>query len=221
MTTYHKIMGPFLRHTEGPNRNKIIPWAWSTPEFEKLAELDWYWTEKIDGTNIRVVWDGNRVVFGGKSDNAQIPAKLLDHLRATFPEELLEQQFGSTPAVLYGEGFGPKIQKVGHLYGEDQKFILFDVKVGDWWLLPINVFAIANQLGIPSVPYAGSFDVYEAIRDVNKGIKSSFGDFYAEGLVGRPPLGITSRTGDRMLMKVKHADLHGVDLIVLGTGGAA
>lgn len=212
MSEYHKIMGPFKRFTEGPDRNKIIPWAWSTPEFQTLSHLNWHWTEKVDGTNIRVIWDGHRVSFGGRTDNAQIPAKLLDHLRPVFPEELLEQQFGASPAVLYGEGYGAKIQKNGHLYREDQGFTLFDAYVGGWWLLPVNVALVAEALGIPQVPSFGRFDVYEAIRLVNTGLESEYGDFPAEGLVGRPPLGITSRTGDRMLMKVKHADLYGVDL---------
>lgn len=66
MSEYHKIMGPFKRFTEGPNRNKVIPWAWSTPEFQTLSHPNWHWTEKVDGTNIRVIWDGHRVSFGDR-----------------------------------------------------------------------------------------------------------------------------------------------------------
>lgn len=213
MSQYHKIMGPFRRATEGPNRNKIIPFDWSTPEFATLAGLAWTWTEKIDGTNIRIVWDGVRPSFGGRTDNAQIPAALVDNLAKTFTEELLEQQFGAQEVVLYGEGCGPKIQKVGSLYRQEQGFVLFDIKVGDtWWLTEDKVTEIAAGLGIDRAPIVGQFSVYDAIDKVNAGLHSVFGNFYAEGIVGRPPLGLKARDGNRMLMKVKHDDLFGVDL---------
>jgi len=34
----------------------------------------WQFTEKIDGTNIRIIWNDGKLTFGGRSDNAQIPA---------------------------------------------------------------------------------------------------------------------------------------------------
>ena len=54
MKQYHKIQGLFKR---GPD-NKFIEGEWSLPEFEYLAKLNWTWTEKVDGTNMRVMWDG-------------------------------------------------------------------------------------------------------------------------------------------------------------------
>ncbi len=49
---YPKIYGPYKRHTEGPDRNKLIIGEWTKPEFRDLANIDWEWTEKVDGTNI-------------------------------------------------------------------------------------------------------------------------------------------------------------------------
>lgn len=209
-TEYHKIESPFKRFTDGPQRNKLDVTQWSRPEFEVLAGLPWHWTEKIDGTNIRVSWDGHRVSFGGRTDAAQIPTSLLNVLVEMFPEELLEQVFGASPAVLYGEGFGAKIQKVGASYIADgQSFVLFDVKAGDWWLTPASVADVAFKLGVNQAPvFASHMDVPMAIETVARGLHSSWGDFWAEGLVGRPPLGITARDGSRLLMKVKHADLY-------------
>ena len=209
-TEYNKIDSPFKRFTEGPQRNRFDFSQWSRPEFELLQHLPWHWTEKIDGTNIRVVWDGHRVAFGGRTDAAQIPATLFKVLAEMFPEELLEQVFGEKPAVLYGEGFGAKIQKVGAQYIPDgQSFILFDVRAGDWWLTPESVADIAFKLGINHAPvFATGMDVATAIDTVVRGLESSWGPFWAEGLVGRPPLGITARDGGRLLMKVKHVDLY-------------
>jgi hypothetical protein len=209
-TEYHKIESPFKRFTEGPNRNKFDFSQWSRPEFELLQHLPWHWTEKVDGTNIRVVWDGHRVAFGGRTDAAQIPTSLLKVLDAMFPEELLEQVFGEQSAVLYGEGYGAKIQKMGAKYLADgQNFCLFDVKAGNWWLTPDSVTDVAMKLGLRRAPVMSDrMDVATDIDEVSRGLTSMWGDFWAEGLVGRPPLGITARDGSRLLMKVKHVDLY-------------
>ena len=56
----------------------------------------WHWTEKVDGTNIRCIWKDGRLTFGGKTDNALLPADLVkwlyenvstDKLREVFPGE--------------------------------------------------------------------------------------------------------------------------------------
>lgn len=203
---YTKISSPFMRHTEGPQRNQLDPNRWSRPEFGILANLDWVWTEKVDGTNVRVIWDGHRVTFGGRTDNAQMPTSLLTVLTDLFPETLLEQQFGEAPAVLFGEGYGSKIQKGGGNYRQDQSFVLFDVKVGNWWLLPEAVREVAASLALDVVPVVLTDNVTAAIKMVSLGLRSTWGDFQAEGLVGRPPLGIMGRDGDRLLMKIKSED---------------
>ena len=205
-TLYPKISSPFKRHTEGPQRNKLDHTRWARPEFEALADLDWYWTEKVDGTNVRVIWDGYKVEFGGRTDNAQMPAPLVSALRELFPEELLEQQFGVNPAILYGEGFGAKIQKGGGNYRPDQGFALFDVKRGDWWLLPEDVAGIAESMKLDDAPLVLRGSVHDAIEHVRGGLLSRWGSFAAEGLVGRPPMGIRARDGDRLLLKVKSVD---------------
>lgn len=205
-TLYPKIHSPFMRHTDGPSRNMLDHSRFARPEFGVLYRLDWEWTEKVDGTNVRIIWDGYRVSFGGRTDNAQMPTTLLDLLRAWFPEELLEQQFGANPAVLYGEGYGPKIQKGGGNYRDDQSFVLFDVKVGDWWLLRDGIEDVAAKLSVPTVPVIMTGSIRDAIDRITNGMRSTWGLFTAEGVVGRPPLGIQGRDGDRLLVKVKAVD---------------
>lgn len=212
MSLYPKIESPYKRFTEGPNRNRFDYTQWARPEFMALARMNWTWTEKIDGTNIRVIWDGHKVTFGGRTDNAQIPATLVTKLTELFPEELLEQTFSGTEVVLYGEGYGPKIQKGGGLYRADQSFILFDVRVGKWWLEPASVGDVAQKLGIGLVPQFAPCSVYDAVNIVTRGLRSTFGDFWAEGLVGRAPYGLLTRSGERILMKVKHVDLFTQDV---------
>ena len=79
---YVKIPNIFKREEFGKNR--IIEGEYSTPELKYLAELPWAWSEKVDGTNVRIIWDGHRVSFGGRTDNAQIPSHLVNRLNELF-----------------------------------------------------------------------------------------------------------------------------------------
>jgi hypothetical protein len=203
-------MSPYVRFTEGPNRNKFDTGTWAIPEFGILADLEWTWTEKVDGTNVRVIWDGYKVSLGGRTDDAQMPVVLIDALREMFPEELMEQRFGATPVVLYGEGFGPKINKGGGNYGAKPSFVLFDVKIGQWWLMPNDTRDIASKLGIAHVPLVYTGSVHDAIKGVTTGLQSAWGEFSAEGLVGQAPQGLLTRGGERILMKIKRKDFPGV-----------
>jgi hypothetical protein len=209
MREYPKIYGPYNRHTEGPLRNKLIEGQWSRPEIGYLANLPWHFTEKVDGTNIRVHWDGHRVEFGGRTDNAQIPAKLIAVLRELFPEELFEQQFGGDVVTLYGEGFGAGIQKGGGNYRPTPSFVLFDVRVGDWWLLRPSVEDVAVKMGVAVVPLVLTGPIHDAIEAVRAGVRSAWGDFPAEGLVGVTAAGLLDRAGQRVMVKVKTADFAG------------
>jgi hypothetical protein len=208
---YPKISGPFRRHTDpGPLRNQLIWGDWTMPEFGALAGVNWSWTEKVDGTNVRIFWDGHRVAFGGRTDAAQIPTSLLTALDDMFPEELLEQTFNRQEVTLYGEGYGAKIQKAGGNYRPDQSFTLFDVRIDRWWLERDNVTGIAKSLGITAVPERMDIrTVGEALEAVAAGVTSAYGDFPAEGLVGTAPCGLLTRAGGRIQMKVKHTDVYG------------
>ena len=212
---YPKIYAPFMRFTEGPARNTLDKTRWYCPEFEGLKDVPWVWTEKIDGTNIRVLWDGHRVVIGGRTATAQLNWQLVDFLTTTFPEELFEQHFKDTKAVLFGEGFGAGINNGGS-YSETKNFALFDVAVADnnhplghWWLEPNAVFDVSEEMGCSIVPYIGTFNVEMAIGVVEDGMPSFYGNFPAEGIVGRPLGGYLSRKAQRILMKVKGRDFPG------------
>lgn len=128
MKTYHKIETVYERN-EATGKLKTGVFRNATVEY--LKDCVWQFTEKVDGTNIRVHWDGYRVSFGGRTDKAKIPKHLLERLEQLFGgetnEELWEQKFGEKEVTLYGEGYGHKIQTNGYIDGVD--FILFDVEV--------------------------------------------------------------------------------------------
>lgn len=211
MYEYHKINSLFKRDMTQKHK-PFLEGEWSAPEFEYLANCSWDFTEKIDGTNIRVMYDGEKVTFGGRTDDAQIPAKLLERLqeRFTTSNSMLPTVFNTAtpdqPAVMYGEGYGAKIQKVGGNYRQDQDFILFDVRFGRWWLERDSVNHIAESLGLDSVPSLGKGTLWEAVEWARKGIQSTFGDFEAEGIIAVPSIPMLARSGSRIITKVKCKD---------------
>lgn len=214
---YHKISGPFKRATSGPDKNKVIPWQWSMPEFEVLSGIPWVFTEKIDGTNIRIIWDGHKPEIRGRTDRANLAPDLVKNLMEMFPEELLEQTFGANPAILFGEGYGPGIQKGGGNYRKDKSFILFDVHIGGWWLMRNSVEEIAGALGIDVVPVIYSGTLTDAIKFMaaDEELYSAVADVYgtvAEGIVGTPEVPLFNRKGERIIVKLKGCDLLGLDL---------
>lgn len=210
MSEYPKIPGPFKRFTEGPQRNQLDRTRWTSPELSVLAHMPiWQFTEKVDGTNIRVIWDGHKPEFRGRTDRAELHPELLARLQELFTEEILEQNFGSDEVVLYGEGYGAGIQKGGGKYSPRKDFILFDVRIGRWWLRRDDVFAIAKDLSIGAVPeFINMTSVDEAIIYVTNGLKSQLRDGFAEGVVGTTHYGLLDRSGQRISVKIKHEDFY-------------
>jgi hypothetical protein len=250
METYHKIQTLFKRHQDGPKKGKMILGDWTTPELEYLKNAQWEFTEKVDGTNIRIhlhrIPDGKgnhtvRAEYGGRTDKAVLPKPLLAWLEENFPtypnwrreitapaytkryNEIVSWMVGADleDVILFGEGYGPSIQGGGK-YREDQAFVLFDVKIGDWWLSRENVNDIAETLGVESVPVLGYGTLQDAIDIVSSGITfnesgavvrwgrgtlfSQWGNFEAEGIVARPKVALFDRKGERIITKIKAVD---------------
>lgn len=205
---YPKIKTVFLRDPE--NKYKTLLWGqYALPEFEYLKDNTWVFTEKIDGTNIRVVWDciEGTVKLGGKTDKAQIPTFLIATLQMKFPKDLFQIAYPETSMTIYGEGYGARIQKGGGNYIPDGvSFIAFDVRIGEVWLERENVEDIAMTLGVDIVPIVGSGTLEAGLYMINRGLYSTFGGFLAEGLVMRPQVELCNRRGHRIITKIKHKD---------------
>ena len=210
MKKYHKINTIFKR--DMASKGKMIMDKFALPEIEYLKNNKWIFTEKVDGTNIRVMWNGKEVVFGGKTDNAQMPVFLLYKLQelfeGTIKRKLFIDKFGEEGDVcLYGEGYGAKIQKGGGNYIKDGvSFVLFDVKIGEMWLKREDVKDIADYFGLKVVPIIGEGTIDEMLEMTKKGFNSQWGDFIAEGIVARPEVELKNRRGDRIITKIKHLD---------------
>ncbi len=207
MKEYEKIETIFARDEKTKKLNKNI---YRNETIEFLKDIDWEFTEKIDGTNIRIIWDGHKVSYYGRTDKAQIPTKLMNKLIELFGgninEEMFEQKFGATPVMLIGEGYGAKIQKGGGDYRQDNSFILFDVCINNKYLSRDNVNGIANYFGIESVPVIFSGNLQKGIDFVKTKPNSTIGTAKMEGLVARPKVELYDKNGNRLIVKIKVCD---------------
>ena len=208
MKEYHKIENVFARDTQGTR--KLLEGVFANETVAYLSRCAWEFTEKIDGTNIRVYWDGHRVSFAGRTDKANIPAHLFQRLMELFGgeenEQVFEQLFGGKEVILFGEGYGEKIQKVGSLYCKGANFILFDVMVGDKFLQRENIEAIAKAFGIDVVPVIQVGTIWDGVALVKNNPMSTIGEAPMEGVVGRPLVEVFGRDGRRIIVKIKARD---------------
>jgi hypothetical protein len=207
MIEYNKIDTLYKRDMEGTK--KLLEGEFRNPAVEFLKDNIWTFTEKIDGTNIRVYWDGHKVQFGGRTERAQIPSDLVNYLNSVFgtseAEQIFEEKFGETEVILFGEGYGPKIQN-GGLYRNDVSFILFDVLIAGNYQPRESVEDIAKAFGIDIVPIIFEGTIQEGVDFVKTHPDSTMGTAKMEGLVGRPKIEMRDRCGKRVIVKIKWED---------------
>ena len=203
-------------------RTKKFTEEFTRSEFEYLYGCQWEGYEKIDGTNIRIIWDmwtdaqGARIPMAeieGRTDNAQLPTGLMAKLQQLFPEEKLLKTFNrpENPVVLYGEGVGPKIQPPGERNSKDFDFVLFDIRIGKWWLKQQAVTDIGKSLGLKRAHHAYTGTLTNAEAMVEEGFLSCNAEdrtLQAEGLILRPKMDLIARNGDRIITKLKTKDYY-------------
>lgn len=228
MSKYHKINAPWKRNMKtgaflsGPDQ-------WTRPEFGLLADIRWNWSEKLNGTNIRVIltrYDrmpsyaaavgAQEVVssereIAGRTDRAELPKALLAQIDELLPLEKLLEHFEAPKVVLYGEGVGPKIQKGGGLLSPSgPTFVLFDVRIGETWLTRAGVNNVANELDLLWAPEHGTGTLWDAADYVKRGFVTELPGAVAwaaaEGLVLRPEHELLDRRAHRIITKVKTKD---------------
>lgn len=208
---YPKINTIWKRESEKPRL--IIPGEYTRPEFETVTR--WHVSEKINGTNVRIIWDGTNAEFRGKTDKAQLPSTMFKILNDLFPVDKLARQF-TGPCQLFGEAFGQGIQAEQQYYGAGQNFALFDALIDGWWLEPDAINDLADQMNIVRVPYLGVYSTDEAIYIIEDAVGDSASALVcsfdpnqkapAEGIVCRSVPQLFNRYGERVMWKLKLKD---------------
>jgi len=214
MKRYSKIETLFKRGDDGK-----VTREYRLPEFEMIKPESWIFTEKIDGMNIRISLSSTGLDVRGRSDAAQIPEQLmayidsklwdLDRWKDVFPD-IISGEAGVSAlsnVTLFGEGYGPKIQSGGE-YAPEQRFVLFDVRVGEWWLNWGDVKDVAGKMGIDHVLECSIINPKFVKESVAYGFPSLFaeGDRDIEGIVARLDPQLRLRNGSRLMWKLKTKD---------------
>ena len=207
MGPYHKIQTVYYRDPENDLKT-LLEGQFAKPEFEYLQNNMWGFDEKVNGTCIRIIIENGQLVIKGKQEKSQVRKDLLIKLNSIFQPRLKEMNevFRNTNICMYGEGFGAKIQKGGGNYRKDQGFVLFDIKIENWWLKREDVASIAKELDLIVIPRIGEGTLHDMVKLVKNGFNSTWGDFIAEGVVARPLVELKVRSGKRIITKLKYKD---------------
>ena len=197
----------------------IVPGQYTWPEFQAVE--NWHVTEKIHGQNIRIVCNVQHfdnapseyevVFYGRRGKEGSVNKYLLPRLKKYFTADLFKSAFNlefddekenyQQQVILYGEGYGDKIQSWHYGLEEEQSFILFDVVVGGIWLTQETVTELAQELGIERVPILYSSETkYKAIDLCVRGFESRL-------CPGHPAEGVVARSEPLMLHRTRRTPI--------------
>jgi hypothetical protein len=234
---FPKIYNLLVRNEE--DKKHCLPGTRSNPAFEQVNS--WLVLEKIDGTNIRLILDwgccGPLYEARGRSDAATLPKNFSDeavpHIGAVHMAMALlsiepEAEPGSLAMIVYGEGYGPGIQKGGGAYAPHKSFRVFDVatcriieedgerRLGHrLWRTWADVEVVASVLGVRTVPVLAQNETTAYIEATLPSWKLSTVAFEEGDIDGIEMEGVVARTdpylftyrGDRVMFKLKHKDI--------------
>ena len=204
--TYEKIKNVL---SFGSTKDKTITY---TKEFEFLKRLKYYATEKLDGTNIRLYYDGYNTTIHGRTEKSELPKGFLEKFNKLYDLDIINSQmeelFGDKEVVIYGEGIGEKIQADGEKYVKDGiDFVVFDILVNDVFLDRENVEKITENLGLKIVDVVIEGDLEEIINFVKEEQKSIYNSNHImEGVVAKPLIPLYFKDETRVCFKIKYLD---------------
>jgi len=180
-------------------------------------------TEKIHGINWRIGVPQNATgpgdfLFGSRNEVITVDSKLLGKYVKYCLEKLPLDSILTAARklkgdkILFGEMFGPGVQKGIRYRNEGWEFLLFDVMHGDFFLSRSELETFAIDCGLNTVPvlYNGIPSLEEFDRLIQK--KSSVAEVRGinnnesvqEGIVIRPDPPFRNRYGDWVIAKYKH-----------------
>lgn len=171
-------------------------------------------THKIDGTNGRLIWDGEELIAGSRNqvlvgghDNYGF-SKWVDN---NIDIEPFKEDFINVDVVVFGEFFRDSIN--GRVkYGSNSRFRVFDIFINSVFLDWADVVDVAeNSLGLDVVPYdyidnPNKRKLENYIEDYNDPLaieNANSKKRIGEGIVVRPPIEMKYKKDRRVIYKVK------------------
>ena len=216
---YPKIRSLFKRD----NQFKFTE-QYTSASLQEFSEKNFKWScyEKIDGMNMRVYcnYERNEFKYFGRTDSADIPEHLKPELEKIVEsvkknKEAVKQALQASIFVLFGEGFGHKIQKGGLYLGDKTACHAFDSyayivtkenQYKGFWLDSKKLDELLKILQVEKVPSFGQMTVHSAVEMVKNGFSSKYGTAKAEGLILKTDFPVFDSFGERLIFKVKSKD---------------
>lgn len=176
---------------------------------QTILELPEVWAlEKIHGTSAHIRYNEGKLGFysGGET---------YEKFVALFDQEFLKIAFASFAQgdiTVFGEAYGGKQQGMRETYGDDLKFVVFEIKFNDTWLTVPHAATAAAMLKLEFVDYVKiktTMDEINAQRDREsvQAIRNGVGaGKKREGIVLRPLEELVDLRGNRIMAKHKNAD---------------
>ncbi len=212
-TKYDKFSSPFKKDDKWMNTKELAQW---------LPSGKWIKTEKIDGTNIRIILtkpdeEGNREIHIASRKLILNPEdksskQFMDCIKDVNLNKIKEhfKDINST-VTIYGEGYGAGVQK-GGVYSPDKNYRVFDIRIGEAYqdFEYVEKVCIDNQLNvvpiieeINSINYAECLYSLEQFKDTL--IKEGHGG-KPEGIVYKFEPVLLNKYKERLIFKVKFKD---------------
>ena len=212
-TKYAKFSSPFKKDEKFKNM---------MDENQYLPEGRWIKTEKIDGTNIRIILTkpddinkreiligSRKLILNPDDKSSNIYYDCLKEVNLNKLNEYFDD-INST-IIIYGEGYGAGIQKGGK-YSSKKNFRIFDIRIGEAYqdYEYIKKVCIDNQLNI--VPVLGVVRYIDYTSCVND-LKQFKETLLKEGSGGKPegivykfePV-LLNKYKERLIFKIKFKD---------------
>lgn len=165
-----------------------------------------YAMEKIHGSSAHISLKENQINFSAGGESHERFVKL-------FPEDLKEKMgLYAYDVVIYGEVYGSKCQGMKDTYGNDLKFVVFDIQIAGVWLPVPEAESMAKNLGLEFVFYekvSTDLEALDAQRDLDsvQAYRNGMGmGKKREGVVLRPLIEVIKADGNRVICKHKRDD---------------
>lgn len=172
-----------------------------------------YAMEKIHGTSTHLRYDAKEdklTYFSGGCKHEEF-VKIFNH------EELLSkfrQNAKDFPnnevVVVYGEGYGGKMQGMKHTYGPNLKFVAFEVLINKAWMSVPQAERFVKEFGLEFVHYNVIDTTEDAINaemmaDSVQAVRNGMGSGHMrEGVILRPLMELVHQGESGGVIRVKH-----------------
>jgi len=162
--------------------------------------------EKIHGTSAHITLANGNLNFSSGGESHERFVKF-------FPEDLKEKmELYAYDFTIYGECYGSKCQGMKDTYGNDLKFIVFDIEVAGVWLPVPEAEEMTKKLGLEFVHYekvSTDLAILDDQRDADsvQAVRNGMGTGHKrEGVVLRPLIEVSRADGTRVICKHKRDD---------------